>query len=528
MGFYLLKAQALIWVTVDPSIPQSDPDNLVYKTVQDAVSDAVASALPEQVCIFIKNGTYGEVFIGNKDVKPVVKISLIGQSRDGVIIESTNWFGKKGFKAQINPTDSVWFDRNTSAALYVNGPTDGTANFYAENITFRNLSGRGHEQEEANVIYVRDLDGFAFKNIKVDGYKAALEYKKGRRSFFYKCDVSAADKLFKSGGTSMIYRCNLKALADGASYTNPEDIIYGEKSGEDTIRYGFIFRECTLTKGDTVKAGTCYLGYPNAYNSGTVYIDCKMDDHIAPVGWKLASEYANKWSYLGEYNSMKLDGTPLDVSQRGNYGIQIPQSDVFNYLNLNRVYEMYTYYKGQGKTFPRETRAFRPDSMVVAPAAPQGVVVNGKTITWNAVNGAEGYVVLRDGALAGFTATNSFTDQVAGTQYTVYAHNKYGALSYPSGSTDVEMTIDEMYRTLFAGSGDAISGQTMNRFAYSLNDGIFRTTEPCRMLVFNLTGICVKVVDRQQELSLHELNPGIYFIKAINDMGQINVAKVVR
>jgi pectin methylesterase-like acyl-CoA thioesterase len=183
-AFIFLKAQALIWVTVDPSIAQSNPDMLVYKTVQEAVSDIVASALPEQVCVFIKNGTYGEVFIGNKDVKPAVKISLIGQSRDGVIIESTNWFGKRGFKAQINPTDSVWFDRNTSAALYVNGPNDGTANFYAENITFRNLSGRGQSQEEANVIYVRDLDGFAFKNIKVEGYKAALEYKKGRRSFF--------------------------------------------------------------------------------------------------------------------------------------------------------------------------------------------------------------------------------------------------------------------------------------------------------------------------------------------------------
>lgn len=519
---------ATMWVVVDSDPAKADPENLVYTTVQDAVNAVIDAQLEENICIFIKNGTYNEsVFIGNKDTRPVIKVSLIGESKNGVIIESHNYFGLKGVHPSINPTDSVWFDRNTSAALYVNGPTDGTASFYAENITFKNFSGVGQAQQEANVIYVRDLDGFAFKNVNIQGYKAATEYKKGRRSMFYKCDISAADKLFKSGGTSMIYKCNLNVNADGASIVQPEDIVYGEPSGADTVMYGFMYRDCILTKHDTVHAASSYLAVPNAWNSSVVYLNCKMADHIAPVGWKLKDEHANRWSYFGEYNSMNLDGTPADVSQRGNGGIQIPESDVKNYLYLNRVFEMYNFYRNTGITFPAATRMFRADSMVVAPPAPTGVTATAGTVTWNAVNGASGYIVYRDGAFAGFAESNTFTDATPGTTYTVYSHNKFGAKSLPSGSTETEMTIEEMYNELYKKPGGTqilpVSG---NKFAYSFSNGTFRTIEPCNFTVYNISGRCLKVVQNSQEVNLQGMSKGIYLIRSVDNANNSSISKV--
>lgn len=518
-----LNASAIMWVTVDPNPANANADKLIFTTVQEAVNTVISAGLDERVCVFIKNGKYNEsVFIGNKSLQPQIKISLIGESKNGVVIESSHYNALRGVHPSIS-ADSIWFDRNTGAALYVNGKSDGTSSFYAENITFRNYAGIGQAKTDVNVIYFRDIDGFAFKNSNFEGYNCVIEYKKGRRSMFYNCTISGANRLVKSGGTSMLYKCTLKTEADGAHLVEPEDIIYGEANGADTVRYGFMFRECTLTKGDTVHAGTCYLARPNAFNSATVFIDSKMDNHIAPVGWELNNDYANKWSYFGEYKSMNLDGTPADVSQRGNYGIQLTESEVKDYLNLNRVYKMYTHYQSKGNTF---NNVFRADSMVVAPEAPTGVAAAGGNVTWTAVDGASGYIVYRDGSFAGFAESNSYTDATPGTAYTVYSYNAFGAMSLPSGSTEKEMTLSEMYAKLFEGGTSAIKPVSGNSLGFSYSNGIFRTAKSCDFTVYDLYGRSLKVVKNAQEISLTDMTKGIYMIKTVDESNNSNIQKV--
>lgn len=106
---------AVTWVTVDPNIAASDENNLVFKTITEAVNMVVATGLDEQVPIFIKNGTYNEcVRIGNKNVTPSFKLSLIGESRDGVIWQSNAVVGTKVLWPDVS-ADSIWVDRYYSA-----------------------------------------------------------------------------------------------------------------------------------------------------------------------------------------------------------------------------------------------------------------------------------------------------------------------------------------------------------------------------------------------------------------------------
>ena len=95
-------------------------------TVQAAVDAAPDNA---QTTLFIKNGTYAEnVNIGSKNSSSSKRLSLIGESRDGTVITSS-----KGMAAGYT------FDQTPAMRIYA-------SDFYAENITFQNSSGKNGAQ----------------------------------------------------------------------------------------------------------------------------------------------------------------------------------------------------------------------------------------------------------------------------------------------------------------------------------------------------------------------------------------------
>jgi pectin methylesterase-like acyl-CoA thioesterase len=528
-----LNSFAVTWVTVDPNIAASDENNLIFKTITEAVNMVVATGLDEQVPIFIKNGTYNEcVRIGNKNSTPSFKLSLIGESRDGVIWQSNAVVGTKVLWPDV-AADSIWVDRYYSAPLYVNGKGDGTSVFYAENITFKNFASAANA--DADAIYMRDIDGFAFKNCHFMSNKYVVDYKKQRRSMFYNCLFEGKTRLIKGGGTSMLYKCEMKLVADSGFVAEPEDNLFGNVSltgNGDTVLYSYILRECKLTKKDGLMTATSYIANPlgNTKDShaACILVDSKIDNHINPVGWILKDDFFNKWSYFAEYNSMNIDGTPADVSGRGNYGVQMDKKDVDSLLCLNLVYKMNNIIQKTGNKY---AKMFRPDSMVCPPAAPKSVAVAGGKVTWDAVNGAIGYVVFRDGNFAGFATGNSYTDATPGTKYTVKAYNIFGAQSLESGSTEVEMTQIEMYNKLFKGPNEgkpnAINNPVAGKFGFTFNNGTFRTVNSFDFKVYNLSGRMLKQVNQSNEVNISDMPKGIYMIKAVDAQNSSYVTKVV-
>jgi pectinesterase len=526
LALFTANIRAITWVTVDPSVAVSDENSLIFKTIQEAISLVVATGLEEPVPIFIKNGTYNEsLIIGNKTTTPSFNLSLIGESRDGVIVNSVRVVGAHDVYPIIQ-ADSLWIDRNYAAALYVNGKGDGTSRFYAENITFRNFASAAHTA--ANVIYFRDIDGFTFKNCDFLGVKSIAEYKKQRRSMFYNCNFEGESVITKLGGTSMLYKCNFKLTADNGYIAEPEDNLFGEKYGSDTVLVSYIFRDGTLTKGDTVHAGTCYLGYPNSHHSAALFHNMKMDMHIAPVGWKLnGTGYNNTWSYLAECTSMNLDGSAADISARGNGGLQLTAVEVDSFFYLNKVYQMNNIIQGSGYKYPLATNTYHPDSMIGVPAAPTNVALSGTALTWNAVTDAASYVVYKDGAFDGFAETNSYVG-VAGATYTVRASNSYGGLSAVSGSAQNDITPVELYNLLFVrGGGLAVPFVKEGSFSYTFANGLFQTTENCNFTVYNLSGRNLKTMKNVREISLNGLAQGLYLIKSVDANKNTTVTKVV-
>jgi hypothetical protein len=73
-----------------------------------------------------------------------------------------------------------------------------------------------------------------------------------------------------------------------------------------------------------------------------VFVNTKMDSHITAAGW-LGSPVSNPATATAssgwrEYNSMKLDGTALDVSGRSSMSRQLSAAEAAPYLSRAAVF----------------------------------------------------------------------------------------------------------------------------------------------------------------------------------------------
>lgn len=538
--FSTTPSMALTWNVVDKNAAPGDTINFVFQTIQAATSAALkdqADGFADHIAIFIKNGTYTEsVLIGTySGTTPIFKISFIGESKEGVIWQSRNVIGTKAIYPSISKVDSTWVTRQIGGALFVNGKNDGTCKLHVENITFKNFANA--PGVDANVVHVRDMGNYTFKNCSFQGNKFLLENKKLRRCMFYNCDFQGISKFMKGSATTMYYKCNFKLLADNGYIAEPEDNLYGKTSGGDTLLFTYIMRDCQVTKGDTVHAGTCFLAYPAGHHSGTVLINSKIDNHISPLGWKAnAAGNVMITSFLGEYNSMNMDGSAADVSGRLAGSVQLTKAQVDTAMYLKEVFQMYdiaeftgvapnitrvkAYYK-----FPEPTNVFRPDSMLCTPGAPTNVVQNGNTLTWNAVSGAASYIVLKDGVFETIVSDPTYTSPTSGT-LTVRSCNPYGALSLANGSAETEMAQLDMYNLLFVKGTVGLASNRVDSFDYTFENGFFNTRNEYDFTVYNLSGRCVKVQRNAQGISLQGFPQGMYLIRSANANGS-TLTKVV-
>lgn len=94
-------------------------------------------------------------------------------------------------------------------------------------------------------------------------------------------------------------------------------------SAEITCPYGFLFKDCTLTREaryegmDAPEDGSCTLGRPWGALCQVIFWNCKMDKHIIEGEDRyvnMNSSYSRVDCRLFEGNSMDLEGNPLDLS----------------------------------------------------------------------------------------------------------------------------------------------------------------------------------------------------------------------
>ncbi|MBR0453478.1 MAG: hypothetical protein IIX29_06010 [Bacteroidales bacterium] len=384
-----------------------------FTTIQSALDAAPDNG--QRTRIFVKNGTYEEkLFIGDRWKSSNKIISLIGEDVDKVIITWDDYLGK--MIDYPGKDEQIKADGSTCGTFTINAP-----DFYMENITVKNPS----TQAQA-IALCQKGDRHVLKNCKILGNQDTHRTKKGRRYFYYNCEIEGGVDFIYAGGTCYFYQCNIVSNK-GGYLTAPEDVPAFEKmSNGKNLYYGFFFNDCDLTAKDGVAAGSCYLGRPWGEKSGSVFMNCRLGAHINAAGWtKMGEETWKDCSFL-EYKSLTADGKALaDVSRRVNWSGQVSEDDRYYLMNLKNIYNKVN-----------ASSSFNPLPMAAAPQAPSGLKKSGNMLTWTAVPEAECYAIYADGRLLDYTTTNSYCDikSSGSPKYQVKAIGAYGNMSGFNGS----------------------------------------------------------------------------------------------
>ncbi|MBQ7945906.1 MAG: hypothetical protein IJ280_04250 [Bacteroidales bacterium] len=384
-----------------------------YTTIQAALDAAPDNG--QRTRILVKNGTYEEkLFIGTRWTSSNKIISLIGEDVDKVIITWDDYLGK--MIDYPGKDEQIKADGSTCGTFTINAP-----DFYMENITVKNPS----TQAQA-IALCQKGDRHVLKNCKILGNQDTHRTKKGRRYFYYNCEIEGGVDFIYAGGTCYFYQCNIVSNR-GGYVTAPEDVPTFEKmSNGKNLYYGFFFNDCDLTAKAGVSAGSCYLGRPWGEKSGSVFMNCRLGSHINAAGWsKMGEETWKDCSFL-EYKSLNADGTALaDVSRRVSWSGQVSEDDRYYLMSLSNIYKKVN-----------ASNAFDPLPMAAAPQAPSGLKKSGNVLTWTAVPEAECYAIYADGRLLDYAATNSYCDikSTGSPKYQVKAIGAYGNMSGFNGS----------------------------------------------------------------------------------------------
>lgn len=433
-GYTALEAYLCSLVGENIEIAEAKPYDIIVaqdgsgdcSTINAAIEMADVNA--ERTTIFVRNGVYNEkVFIGNRweDSKKV--ISIIGESKDGVIITWDDYHGKQ---IEYPGKGTINADGMTAPTMTVTSP-----DFYMENVTVRNTIKEDVAQAEA--LYQAG-DRQILKNVVIEGYQDTHRSKKGRRYFLYDCTIKGNTDFIYGGGTAYFYKSNIVSRGyvsgkGGGYITAPEDVTYKAYLDNDCpLFYEFIFNDCELTAEDGAKEA--YLGRPWAdKDCGTVFMNSRIGNHIQPAGWAGSGNNTNM--SFAERNSLNTDGTTADVSQRVDWSIQLNQNEI-KLLDLEDIYASVS------------DTEFNPIEAIVGVNPPTDIVNDNGFVSWTAVDGAIGYVVYIDNSIVGFAdGPNYYAPNNADATFTVRAIAANGALSVMSGE---EYTINakDLYAAL--------------------------------------------------------------------------------
>ncbi len=333
-------------VTVDDDGPSD------FRSVQGALNHAMknfAKATP--VTINVKNGAYEELlFLRAKD-----NVTIKGESRDGVVIKYTN-------HDTLNPGTggSQVFSATASAAggralmLVETSDLLSLDTLSMNNTTLRSPS----ISAQAEVIYFNNDNGrLVAKNASFYSEQDTLNLK-GYVWFYRTLVAGNVDFIWGGARAALFEESEIRSVGDTTSASSGGYVLQARvPSAADK---GFVFLNSSLTHGPgpgplhgDVPNGATYL----ARSSGSLstwdniaFINCKMDTHVAAVGWAGlgvngqpapnpgAATAVSGWR---EYGSTDMAGVPLNLATRVG-GFQLSPSDIdAGFATRSKVFEAY-------------------------------------------------------------------------------------------------------------------------------------------------------------------------------------------
>ncbi|MBO4453509.1 MAG: hypothetical protein J5761_00460 [Paludibacteraceae bacterium] len=342
--------------------------------------------------IFLKNGDYN---LGSS-AETVLwvrahNLSLIGESRDGVIIHGNS-------TGISNPVLNL---------RYWQG-------YYLQDLTVRNDFDYGTGSFNGVSVATYGGDKTIMKNVRLLSNQDTQVT--GHRVYHEDCAIHGTVDFICGGGDNYYYHTDLVLENRGGN------IIVAPSTSAST-QWGYVFDHCTIKAVDetaaTTNAGSYYLGRPWQNEPRAYYLYTTMEVQGAAAGW---TTMGNLPTHFLEYASVDGNSAAIDLSGRTN---SPSSTNTYNPVLTADSAAMFT-----ARNVLGGADAWDAASKAAQVAAPV-VALSGTTLSWEAVEDALLYVVMKDDAyVANLTAT-SYSLSEAGN-YSVKAANRFGGLGAAS------------------------------------------------------------------------------------------------
>ena len=365
--------------------------------------------------IFLYNGTYALPLSTTETINsddnntypaPYTKISASnisfdGESREGVII--TNFpDGAPTYAGQYGQT-SVYDGIGKSDVLQIQGNVEG---LYFQDVTVK--SGLGDALGRNIAVQDKGKKNI-YKNVKLWGYQDTWTSNNDNGLYYFEGGLVRGRTDFLCGkGDIFFNETEIQVCMNTGGY-----IAVPSKS----IKYGFVFNNCTINCESSSLNGKYTLGRP--WGQGTpsaLWINTKMQYAPSAIGW---SEMSNGWpKRFAEYNSTLLGGTTIDLSGRKTtFGDGHTNNPVLTAAEAAEASDMTNMFGDWDPTYYTEQAS-----------APQNVTLEGNTLSWDNSNYVYCWAIVKDGSVIDFTTEPTYeVDDVSAT-YAVRAANEMGGL----------------------------------------------------------------------------------------------------
>ena len=372
------------------------------KAAFTAVNESNTKADADRKVIFIKNGDYnlGD-FVGQGKSCAQLKcynVSLIGESREGVIIHGD----ADGIS---NPVLNL---RDRSG-------------FYLQDLTVRNDRDFGNGLFNGGVaVAIYGGDKTVMKNVCMQSNQDTQVT--GHRGYFEDCKIHGTVDFICGGGDNFYSNTDL-------ILENREGDVISAPSTSSAHKWGYVFDHCTImpAEGATVVTdGSWNLGRPWQNEPRTYYLYTKMDVLPSAGGWASMGALV---THFYEYASIDKDGNVVDLSVRKN---SPTSTNTYVPVLTDEEAQKYTLENVLGGT-----DSWLPTEECAETAAPVVSVNDEKVLSWQAVEDARCYVILKDGNYVANVATTSWQAPENGI-YTVRSANKNGGLFGTSAEVEVK------------------------------------------------------------------------------------------
>ncbi|MFL9831725.1 pectinesterase family protein [Flavobacterium sp. ST-87] len=363
------------------------------KTIAEAFNK-VPSNSATRYLVFITNGTYN---LGGDGTNPQSvlltlpagknNVSLIAQSKDGVILQGNPGWGIKNAVLAIEAND-----------------------LYMENVTVEHKDGVTTSGQRPALNPAGDRN--VYNGVRLRS-KQDTEVTGGNRTFYYKSTIEGDVDFICGGGTHWYEQCNLVSVAPGYIVAPNHDA---------NVQNGYIFNNCTISATTSY-----YLGRPWQNAPRAVYLNTKMLVEPNAVGW---ASMGTVPALFAEYNSVNGSGVKVNTDNRTNvFTVNgVPTTGNYNPVLTKEQADAYTI-----ENVLSGTDKWNPLEIVEQIAAPANLAMGqNNTLSWDANQYAICYVVCKDGKFLAITTDATYIDAevLSGShEYTVQAANAYGGLS---------------------------------------------------------------------------------------------------